>query len=124
MSDHVFPEKVNKYKRLPEVEQQPDGVSIVLTDGMFAKVYTWEKVGTYLPQHSHTYDHATLVCHGSVRVWVDGKYLGLFSAPRAIEIKAHTKHLFEVMEPNTTLACIHRTDRTGEIEIDEEHQIV
>jgi hypothetical protein len=123
MPDNVLSEKVNKYDRLPEVDY-PKDVSIAIADGMFVKHYVIPKVGTYLPQHSHEYDHATLVCHGSVRVWVDGRYLGLFKAPKAIEIKAHTRHLFEVMEPDTTLACIHRIDRTGEIDVAAEHQIV
>ena len=112
-----------KYDFLPAVEQ-PDEVSIAIADGMFVKHYRVQKAGTYLPQHSHRYDHVSLVCHGSVRVWVDGRYLGVFAAPKSIEIKANTKHLFEVMEDNTTLACIHRIDRTGEIEIAEEHRIV
>jgi hypothetical protein len=118
MPDHVLP------KNYDLAEEPLNEVSISLADGMFVKHYRIKKVGTYLPQHSHTYDHSTLVCHGSVRAWVDGRYLGKFDAPSAITIKAHSKHLFEVMEPNTTLACIHRVDRTGEIEVDEEHQIV
>lgn len=111
------------YDRLPEIEQ-PTEVSIAIADGMFVKHYRIKKAGTYLPQHSHTWDHSTLVCYGSVRVWMDGTFMGVFEAPSAILIKAGVQHLFEVMEPNTTLACIHRIDRTGEIEIADEHQIV
>jgi hypothetical protein len=118
MPDHVLP---TSYELAPET---PTEVSIAMPDGMFVKHYRIKKVGTYLPQHSHTYDHATLVCHGSIRAWVDGRYLGQFDAPSVIHIKANAKHLFEVMAADTTLACIHRIDRTGEIEIAEDHQIV
>ena len=118
-----FPPRGTRYDLLPEVEQ-PNEVSIAISDGMFIKHYRIKKAGTYLPQHSHRHNHVTMVCHGSIRAWVDGKYLGVFTAPKALDIRANTKHIFEVMEDNTTLACIHRIDRTGEIEVTEEHQIV
>lgn len=118
MPDHVLSQNY-------ELVQEPlNEVNIALPDGMFVKHYRIKKVGTYLPQHSHAHAHATLICHGSIRAWVDGRYLGRFNAPSVINIAAHTKHLFEIMEPDTTLACIHRIDRTGEIEVIEDHQIV
>lgn len=121
MSDHVLSPEVNAYEKLVE---QPDEVSITIADDIFIKHYRIKKAGTYLPQHSHKYDHGTLVCHGSVRVWVDGRFKGVFHAPSAINIPAGTKHIFEVLEDNTTLACIHNASRSGEIEVLEEHQIV
>ena len=111
-----------RYDLLPEAEQ-PDEVSIAISDGMFVKGYRIKKAGTYLPQHSHKWSHVTLVCHGSIRAWVDGEYLGVFTAMKALAIPANTKHLFEGMEDGTTLACIHNISRTGEIEIADEHQI-
>ena len=60
-----------------------------------------------VPQHVHDHDHATLIGNGSVRVWVDGVYKKDVPAGHAIEIKAGTRHLFQALEPNTRLTCVH-----------------
>lgn len=63
--------------------------------------------GVAIPQHAHDHDHATLVCSGRARLWVDGAYVGEFEAGRAIEIRAHCQHVFQALEPNTRLCCVH-----------------
>lgn len=80
--------------------------------------------GTFIPQHSHCHDHTSIIASGSARVWLDGAHVCDLKVPETIEIKAGTKHLFQTLEPNTTLFCVHNTSRTGEIEIKEEHHIV
>jgi quercetin dioxygenase-like cupin family protein len=62
---------------------------------------------TLLPQHVHDYDHATLVCAGSVRVWIEHEQQSDYAAGRAVCIKAGKKHHFQTLEPNTRLSCIH-----------------
>ena len=90
-------------------------------DGIFIKVVDIADKGVFLPQHSHTYDHVSFIATGAVWIECDGKNLGHFVAPKAVTIKAGTKHLFLTTEPNTRICCIHRIDRTGEVEIEEEH---
>lgn len=63
----------------------------------------WDAV----PQHSHDYAHATLVASGKVRVWIEGAYVGEVTAPKAIEIEAHRHHVFQALEPDTRLFCVH-----------------
>lgn len=60
-----------------------------------------------VPQHTHDYDHATLVCSGKVRMWVENELIGDFEAFQALEIKARKAHVFQALEPNTRLACVH-----------------
>lgn len=97
---------------LPEVE-------FCIQDGIFIKQMLLEKAGTFVPQHSHSYEHASMLASGSVRVWRDGVLLGDFKAPIPINIPAKCKHTFMSLEPNTVVYCIHRIDRDGEVDIHE-----
>lgn len=97
---------------LPEVE-------FCIQDGIFIKQMFLENAGQFVPQHSHTYEHASMLASGSVRVWQDDKWVGDFSAPMPINIPAGCKHTFMSLEPNTVVYCIHRTDRTGGVDIHE-----
>jgi quercetin dioxygenase-like cupin family protein len=62
-----------------------------------------------VPQHEHPYDHATLVASGSVKLWVDGEFMGKFEAGQAVEIKANRKHEFLSLVDGTRLVCVHHT---------------
>lgn len=75
--------------------------------GTYFRGYCLEISGTYFKQHSHDYDHATLIATGGLNVWVDGKYLGEFKAPKAISIKAGALHCFRSTADNTWFYCVH-----------------
>lgn len=75
--------------------------------GLYFRSVLLEQAGTVIPQHEHDHDHATLVCSGKARVWVDGAYFGDYEAGRAIEIRAHCAHVFQALESNTRLCCVH-----------------
>jgi quercetin dioxygenase-like cupin family protein len=65
--------------------------------------------GIRIPQHTHPYDHATLVASGSAILYVDGKFAGVHVAGEAIEIKANVQHEFESLNDDTRLVCVHHT---------------
>lgn len=109
------------YEIAPE---QPYGVEIKMADGIFIKQMAIPKAGTIIPQHSHRYDHVSMLARGSVHVLRDGNDAGLFYAPTGITIPAGCKHTFRSLEDNTVVYCIHRIDRADEIEILEENRIV
>lgn len=100
-----------------------DGVEIVCTDGIFIKQMVCKEANLLVPQHAHKYSHHSMLATGSVRVWCDDKLKGDYIAPRSIFIKANSKHKFLSLEPNTVIYCIHRIDRTGEVEIEAEHEL-
>ena len=75
--------------------------------GLYFRSITLPRAGTYIPQHVHDYDHATLVCSGLVRGWCNGELLGDKGKGEAFEILAHCQHEFVSLEPNTTLVCVH-----------------
>jgi hypothetical protein len=101
--------------KLP-AEDQPYGVEITTVDGVFIKQMHIPKAGSYIPQHSHQHDHASMVARGMVRVWIDGALDdrvrgGEYVAPTAIFIAAGRKHLFLALENDTVIYCIHRSAR-------------
>lgn len=97
---------------LPEVE-------FSIQDDIFIKQMFMAEAGTFVPQHSHSYEHSSMLASGSVRVWQNDELKGDFKAPIPINIPAGVKHTFMSLEPNTVVYCIHRIDRTGHVEINE-----
>lgn len=105
-------------------DQPPDDVEFFTADGVFIKQMFIAKTGTVIPQHSHRYDHTSMLASGSVRVFEDGKLIGDRVAPAGVFIKAGVKHAFQSLEDKTVIYCIHRLHGTAEVEIAEEHQLV
>jgi quercetin dioxygenase-like cupin family protein len=96
-------------KKVAEVNI-PIAESIDEVAGIYFRSVFLPEEGTIIPQHTHTYDHATYVGSGSVRLWVDEQWAGDYIAGQAVRISANKKHLFQSLEPNTRLACIHDTN--------------
>lgn len=78
-------------------------------DGVWIKQMLIPKPYDIVPQHSHTYDHISLLAKGSIRAWKDGEFYGDFTAPEGIFIAAGVKHIFQALEPETIIYCIHNT---------------
>lgn len=95
----------------------PDYVTtdIKMMDGLFVKVNTFLAADMAGEQHAHDYDHLSFIANGSVALYEAGRYVGTHKAPAGVVVKAHTKHVFVTLEPNTTVLCIHRTDAYGTI---------
>lgn len=113
---------LDSLKDLSEIEvvsTEPLGVwEFKSVDSVFIKQMHMTKTGTIVPQHSHKYEHCSLLGRGSVRLWGDGVLVGDFSAPTCLTIKAHCKHTFMSLEPDTIVYCIHNVSRMDEVEID------
>jgi quercetin dioxygenase-like cupin family protein len=106
-----------------KLEEQPPIVEIKMADGIFIKQIFLKKKNTYVPQHSHKYDHTSMLAVGSIAVWEGEIFSGEYSAPTGILIKAGIKHTFKTLEDNTLIYCIHNISR-GEVEILEENHLV
>jgi quercetin dioxygenase-like cupin family protein len=109
---------------LQVAEQQPIRKDFILAGDVAVVAMIIPEAGTIVPQHAHNYDHVSYVASGAVHVWADGEYLGETRGPDGIVIRAGVKHLFQAVDDGTVVLCIHRIDRSGEIEIAEEHQIL
>ncbi len=75
--------------------------------GLYFRSVLIPSAGMRMQQHIHDHDHATFVGSGKVRAWSDGWLLGDFSAAMAVEIKAGATHVFEALEDNTRVTCVH-----------------
>jgi quercetin dioxygenase-like cupin family protein len=88
------------------------GKEYIAADNVFIKEMFMAKAGTFVPQHSHKYDHTSYVASGSVLC--EGKE---FHAPCPIFIQAGKRHNFVSLEDNTLVLCIHNIVRNGAVEI-------
>jgi quercetin dioxygenase-like cupin family protein len=104
--------------------EQPISTEIRMADGVFTKSMVVRKAGTVIPQHSHRFDHVSVLVRGSVRVVTDDEDLGEFTAPCGILIRAGVKHLFETITDDVIVLCVHDIGTAEGVEVLEEHQIV
>ncbi len=100
----------------------PEGIEIYTADGIFIKQMVLEYVGQVVPQHSHVYEHLSMLAVGKVRLWKDDVLVGDFTAPTGITIAAHCKHTFLSLQPSI-IYCIHNVARTGEVSVESEHRL-
>src|SRR6185312_7834426 len=76
-----------------------------------------------IPQHVHEYDHTSFLAKGAMYVWEDGVPKGRLDAPQGILIKAGVKHLFQTIEDDTVLLCIHNLHGEGMVKVLAEHEL-
>lgn len=88
--------------------QQPN-ISIAHIHKLFTRLMHFENAGDTEFGHTHQFDHATLVAHGSVLVRCRGKET-VFKAPQLIWIAAELRHELVAQEPNTVCVCLHTAD--------------
>lgn len=74
--------------------------------GVFAKEWQARRVGDYIEQHQHSFDHLSYLASGSVVVEVDGR-TDTYHGPTGINIKAHKSHKVTALTANVLWLCIH-----------------
>jgi hypothetical protein len=94
-----------------------------MSDDIFIKEMHVPRAGTVIPQHSHKYDHTSMLALGAVRVWEDGELMGDFNSPAGILIKAGVKPTFLSLVDETIVYCIHNLARSNAVEVLEEHHL-
>lgn len=104
---------------------QPISTDIRLFDGIFVKSMCIAKAGTFVPQHSHTFDHVSVLVRGRVRVKAGGATNAVeHSAPCGILIRAGVKHLFESLVDDTIVLCVHDIGAAEGVSIEAEHHLI
>lgn len=96
-----------------------DDVEWRTPDGIFIKGMILVQRDIKVAQHSHSYAHTSLVAKGSVRVWKEGAFFGDFKAPSIIPIEARAKHMFQSLESDTAVYCIHNMRGSDRVSIHE-----
>lgn len=109
-----------------KLAEQPVQKSLQFDKDFAFNVMVVAKAGTFLPQHSHPFEHTTLVPFGGVRLWrgigVDGEFKD-HDGPCKITIPAGIEHTFMTKADNTVLICVNRLDENGNAIILREHQL-
>jgi len=96
-------------------------IKIIAVSNVFCRLMDFKKAGDIEHGHKHTYDHATLVSTGAVRVEVsddDGNVVSTkdFVAPNMVFIHKDKYHKLTALQDNTVCSCIHAIrDVEGEI---------
>jgi quercetin dioxygenase-like cupin family protein len=93
-------------------------------DQVFIKQIHIRQKDVAIPQHSHAYDHTSMLAIGRVRLWKDGVAAGVYSAPVPIFIAAGVKHLFLTETDETLIFCIHNATRPDVARVLEEHDLM
>lgn len=88
--------------------QQPI-VKIAHIHNLFTRMMHFVNAGDIELGHTHQFDHATLVAHGSVLVRCRGKET-VFKAPQLIWIAADLEHELVAQEAGTVCVCLHTTE--------------
>lgn len=109
---------------LARAAEQPGIWEFATNDRVFVKQMHIVRAGTFIPQHSHVYDHSSLLAVGSVRLWKDGILAGDHTAPTILSIAAGVKHLFQALVDDTIVYCIHNLSRSEAVEILDEHHLL
>jgi hypothetical protein len=75
-----------------------------------------DKAGSFLPGHTHNFDHVTLLTKGSVEVEITGYPPKQFKAPTFIIIRKEHEHKFTALEDDSQWYCVFALrDVDGEI---------
>jgi quercetin dioxygenase-like cupin family protein len=100
------------------VEQLDDGVTVEHTfcEGVYCKT-TRIPANTALEQHTHPFDHISILSSGEVFVVVGNK-TARYSSPEVIVIKANKAHTV-IAVSDVVWCCIHRTDETDPAKVDQ-----
>lgn len=81
-------------------------VKVGCVSNLYSRMMHFKKAGDTEHNHTHSFDHLTLLAAGSVKCMVDGKET-VFTAPHMIFIHKDKMHAFTALEDNTVAYCIH-----------------
>lgn len=98
-------ETVNLVDKEPVHENDPSMKFAVISNVWF-KLMHFKNAGDFNQGHKHLFDHATLLCKGSVEVYINGK-VSTFTAPTIIFIEREKVHKIIALEPDTVVCCVH-----------------
>jgi hypothetical protein len=81
-------------------------VKIGCVSNLYSRMMHFKNAGDTEHNHTHSFDHLTLLAVGSVKCEVNGVET-MFKAPHMIFIHKDKMHAFTALEDNTVAYCIH-----------------
>ena len=88
-------------------------ISLGVVHNVWARQMHFIKAGDHETQHTHQFDHLTLLAKGSLDVSTNGANT-VFTAPHMIFISKDSIHSMTALEDNTVAYCIHALINSGE----------
>lgn len=104
------------FRTMPSMELIEPEIQHHFGGGVYAKE-TFIPAGKCLVQHTHKFDHLSVLAQGSIELIVDGKK-SVVLAPACLTIAAGKHHGVRALT-DVVWYCVHATDCTDENEIDE-----
>jgi len=94
-------------------------IKLISLSNVYTRMMHFAKKGDVEMGHKHTFDHATLVSHGSVKYDVlndlgEVEYSKTFIAPDMVFVNKNKFHKITALEDNTVCGCIHALRTPGE----------
>jgi len=80
-------------------------VHILVYDGCQTNIFH-ASIGEGLPQHEHTFTHATICMAGSIVIRKEGKELVMTKITQPVNLTANEWHEIEALEDNTVFVNI------------------
>lgn len=81
-------------------------VSLSVVNNVWTRQMHFVKSGDHETQHSHQFDHVTLLAKGSMEIVTNGETT-IFKAPHMIFIAKEAVHSLTALEDDTLAYCIH-----------------
>ena len=91
---------------------------IASSHNVFIRQIHFKKAGDREVQHTHSFDHVTLLAKGSIEVECNGK-LTTFVAPHMIYIRADYIHGMVALEDDSLAYCVHAMNNIDKKNIDD-----
>jgi quercetin dioxygenase-like cupin family protein len=81
-------------------------ISLGIVHNVWTRQMHFKKKGDHETQHTHQFDHVTLLARGSLEVVTNGEST-VFTAPHMIFISKDSEHSLTALEDDTVAYCIH-----------------
>jgi quercetin dioxygenase-like cupin family protein len=81
-------------------------ISLGIVHNVWTRQMHFKKKGDHETQHTHQFDHLTLLARGSLEVVTNGEPT-VFTAPHMIFISKDAEHSLTALEDDTVAYCIH-----------------
>lgn len=98
-------------------------IEFTTVDGMYIRQEVLP-ARTMMPQHSHQFDHSSLLAKGRVVLWRDGEPEGVYAAPAVLVIRAGVKHAFQTLGDSALIYCLHNLHGKEWVQVLEEHDLI
>lgn len=90
-----------------QLDEPHTDIMFETADDVFVKQIHLPRKNMMYPQHSHKWDHSTLLLRGSIVLWIGDKPGLYYKAPTIMFIAKGIEHRFQTLEDDCLVYCVH-----------------